>query len=132
MSELTPLALAGRRLLVIEDEYLIAADLKQSLEREGAIVGIAGSVARGLELLDEIDPDAAVLDLSLGGDVSAPLAAAFTERGVPFVILTGYGESWMTFPEFHQAPVADKPVRHEVLVRLLGRALAGSAENRIV
>ena len=132
MSDLTPSALTGRRLLVIEDEYLIAADLKQNLEREGAIVGIAGSVARGLELLDEIGPDAAVLDLSLGGKVSAPLAAAFTERNVPFVILTGYGESWMTFPEFHQAPVADKPVDHAVLVRLLGSALARCPNTRLV
>ena len=117
--------LSGRQLLIVEDEYLIASDLESALKREGAsIVGMANSVARGLELLAEHRPDAAVLDLNLGGDVSAPLAAALAERDVPFVIVTGYGESYMTFPEFEHAHVAEKPVDYQQVVRALSDALA--------
>lgn len=105
---------------------MVAADLEALLEREGAsVVGMASSVAGGLKLLDATHPEAAVLDLNLAGEVSKPLAAAFAERCVPFVIVTGYGESWTRSSEFRDAPRIDKPVDHQRLVHLLGQSLAG-------
>jgi DNA-binding NtrC family response regulator len=117
--------LAGRRILVIEDETLIAMEVEDVLSREGAvIVGTANSVAHGYEVLARTDPEAAVLDLNLDGEVSAPLAAAFTERHVPFVIVSGYGEGWDQHPEFRDAPRLQKPVEYRSLVRLLAGMLA--------
>lgn len=117
--------LAGRRILIVEDEYIIAADLEDVLAREGAtVVGIASSVAHGLALVDKAHPEAAVLDLNLGGEISAPVASALAERSVPFVIVTGYGESWSRYPEFRDVPRTDKPVDPWHLIGLLSRALA--------
>jgi len=125
MSALKESSLAGHRLMIVEDEYLIAADLKEALMQEGAtVVGMASSVARGLELLEETNPDAVILDLNLRGEVSAPLAAALEDRNVPFVIVTGYGDSWMTFSEFSKAHVTEKPADNSQIVRMLVDALA--------
>ena len=130
MSGATEFSLAGRRLMIVEDEYMIAAELEDALTREGAtVVGTAGSIARGLQLLDEEDPDAVVLDLNLGGEVSAPLAAVLADRNVPFVIVTGYGESWMTFSEFRHAHITEKPADGRQIARLLVNALAAPEES---
>lgn len=125
-----PSPIAGRSVLVAEDEALLAAELEAVLESAGAlVVGMASDVAQGLKILENEHPEAAVLDLNLGGEVSAPLAAALKERNVPFVILTGYGDSWMLFQDFLSAPVAEKPVDHDQLMRFLGDALSRSDAN---
>ena len=88
-------ALAGRRLLLVEDEYFIADDLVRELLAGGAeVVGPAGSVDGALDLLDEAGRlDGAVLDLNLQGEMAFPVADALRERGVPFVFTTGYDQA---------------------------------------
>jgi DNA-binding NtrC family response regulator len=118
---------AGRRILIVEDETLIAMEMEDLLEGEGAIiVGTANSVASGREILARTRPEAVLLDLNLAGEISAPLAASFTEQRVPFVILTGYGGSWNDHPEFRHAPRLEKPVNYKSLLRLLGKLLSVS------
>jgi DNA-binding NarL/FixJ family response regulator len=116
--------IAGRRFLIAEDQVLLAAELELMLEEEGArVVGVAQGVSEALDLLERADPEAAVVDLNLNGEVSTDVARALSERRVPFVILTGYSESWMTFPEFQHARIADKPVRRRQLLHLLRQAI---------
>jgi DNA-binding NtrC family response regulator len=116
-------ALAGRRVLIIEDEVLMAMELEDLLEREGAVVvGSAGSVARGRELLND-EPEVAILDLNLAGEDSTPLAAALAQRHIPFVVVTGYDDSRVLETELAGAPRTQKPVNHATLVRLLQRLL---------
>ena len=121
MAETATHALRGRKILVVEDEYLIAADLAATLEDVGvAVVGPAGSVAQALELVEDAggELDAAVLDVNLGGERVYPVADALAARGVPFVFATGYDH--ILVPTNH-AGVArcEKPVNKAALVRLL-------------
>ena len=100
----------GRRVLVVEDEYVIAQDLKSSLENAGAeVLGPVPSVARAMALLDaDAAPDAAILDVNLGTEDVFPVAEALRERGVPFVFATGY-DAWSLPSAYAEVPRWEKP-----------------------
>ena len=81
--------LRGRRILIVEDEFLIAEDLAAYFSQLGAeVIGPAGSLAEGFPLVEATE--AAVLDINLGGELSFPLAEALMSRHVPFVFFTAY------------------------------------------
>lgn len=115
--------LAGRRILVVEDEALVAMLVEDALLDAGAtVVGPAATVAEALALLErEPDPPhAAVLDLNLAGETSTPVADVLAKRGVPFVVATGYGASGL--PQGHsEVPVLAKPYDPDDLTSTLGR-----------
>jgi two-component system, response regulator PdtaR len=121
-------ALRGRRVLVIEDEMLVAMEFEGLLQRQGCkVIGPAPTVDRALALLDHDQPDAALLDLNLNGEPATAVAVALRTRGVPFVLVTGYGEAQSSEPELQGAPRVDKPVNHYALVRALAQVMdAGS------
>jgi CheY-like chemotaxis protein len=81
-----------RRVLLVEDDYLLATGIADAFARLGVeTVGPAGSVKQALELVEHGGRlDAAVLDINLRGDVVYPVADALRARGVPFVFATGY------------------------------------------
>lgn len=113
-------ALRGRRLLIVEDEYTIAADLAHALADRGAdVVGPVGSVADALALVAaEERLDGAVLDLNLRNERVYAVADALVARGVPFVFATGYGRE--VIPEAYvQVPRCEKPVEMSALARQL-------------
>jgi CheY-like chemotaxis protein len=113
--------LAGKRLLVVEDEYLIAADLAATLEEAGAeVVGPAGTVTDALELIQSLGErlDAAILDVNLQGERVYPVADALAARGVPYVLATGYDAASIA-PAYADAPRCEKPVDRLQLARLL-------------
>ena len=123
MEEPARAALAGHRVLVVEDEALVAMELADILERQGCgVIGPAASVAQALALLDG-RLDAALLDLNLNGEPGLPVAAALGDRGVPFVVVSGYAEDQVSAPALRGAPRLTKPVRHCELVRVLGELL---------
>src|SRR5678815_1317277 len=77
--------------LIVEDEALIALSFETAIVDAGhEIFGIAASVAQARKLLAAGTPDAAVLDIRLGRELSYPVAAVLKDRGVPFVFVTGY------------------------------------------
>ena len=83
--------LAGARVLLVEDEVMVAWDLGDLLSEWGCtVVGPAGRVGQALALLDAEAVDVALLDVSLHGQKSYPVAEALAARDVPFVFLTGY------------------------------------------
>jgi CheY-like chemotaxis protein len=86
--------LAGKRVLVLEDEPLIGIVLVDILEDAGCVVlGPAYDVPQALNLLTTDTVDCAVLDVNLGsGQTSAAVADALEERSIPFIFATGYGE----------------------------------------
>jgi DNA-binding NtrC family response regulator len=90
MDVLGQLPLAGKSVLVIEDEALIAMSVESCLQDAGAAVVVANSVALAQSALDEGIPfDAAVVDLRLADGNASPLIRVLSERGIPVVISTG-------------------------------------------
>lgn len=102
-------ALSGRVLLV-EDNLLIAMDAEDQLRRLGAAaVDVASSVQAALRLLEHAAPQVALLDVNLGRENSFPVADALIARGIPFVFATGYDEG-DAFPDrFKASDVISKP-----------------------
>jgi DNA-binding response OmpR family regulator len=111
------------RVLVVEDEWLIADMLEEALRESGfEVAGPAPTVKRALELLAEGALDAAVLDVSLNREPSFPVAEALAERGVPFVFMTGYAEADLPV-EFRSRPILHKPFAPEALTSHVSRLL---------
>jgi DNA-binding response OmpR family regulator len=110
--------LHGKRILLVEDEYLIAIMAADMLEELGAVVvGPADTNERGLALIESESIDAALLDVNLNGDRSDPIADRLKGRGVPFAFVTGYGaRGWPP-----GALGVEKPYKQEQLVELFSR-----------
>ena len=116
--------LAGLRVLIVEDELLLAMDYEEMLRREGfGVLGPVGRPARALALLSRERPDVAILDMNLAGERSTAVAAALVESGVPFVVVSGYAERTVHEPVLRGAPRLDKPVNAQELMRIV-KALA--------
>ncbi|MBM2576036.1 GAF domain-containing protein [Jannaschia sp. Os4] len=94
--------------LVVEDNMIIALDTSDMLEDMGATVRMAGTVAEAMAVLEADAIGLAVLDVNLGDTNSLPVAEALAERGVPFVLVTGYGDGEIT-AAYPPAPVLRKP-----------------------
>ena len=102
-------SLAGKRVLVAEDEFLIAHDLKRALTAlDAEVIGPVSNLPAGLSLLDGEELDAAVLDVNLCGSMSFPLADRLNEAGVPILFVTGYDE-WALPDQYLGAPRIAKP-----------------------
>lgn len=107
------------RILIIEDEPMIALDLQDLLEDAGfAVVGIAGKLDIAMELIASTPFDAAIVDANLGGVSSSSAAVALADRGVPFIVLSGYSlkQQGAAFPE---ALFIQKPCRPAQLIDAL-------------
>lgn len=116
--------LAGKRVLVLEDEALIALTLMDTLREFGCtIVGPASNAAAALELVERQPPDLAVLDVNLAGASSAPVAKALRAAGVPFVYCTGYAEPALQIEPAFLAPMLTKPIDPQELAAALRKAI---------
>ena len=117
--------MAARRILIVEDEALIAMMVEDFLEELGwNVVGWAAGTERALAMARDADIDAAVLDVNLCGHDSFAVADVLSERQIPFVFATGYGEGGVA-DRFRAVPTLTKPFRRDDLDRALHRAMAG-------
>jgi CheY-like chemotaxis protein len=115
-------ALANRLILVVEDEFLIAAALCDMLEDASAIViGPAVSVGEAMQLLQDHDVEGAILDMNLNGQWSDPIAEELKTRLIPFVFTTGYGKNERT--ERFGVRTVTKPYAWEEIEEQLGKAM---------
>ncbi len=116
--------LSGKRILAVEDEYMLAQDLALFLEQLGAtVVGPVGTVQAALGLATRETLDAAVLDVNLHNQPVYPVADVLVERGVPIVFATGYDELLMQ-RAYLNLPRCPKPLDKEALLRVLVREIA--------
>ena len=114
-------ALSGLTVLIVEDEFLIAADVQRIVEDAGAAgVLLASSTAAAREFLDSGRPiDIGILDLKLGSEDGLPLAHEFRDRRIPFVVATGLDRSLCGLSD---VVVIQKPYDDEEVVEALLRA----------
>jgi PAS domain S-box-containing protein len=119
--------LRGRRVLVVDDEPLVAMDLAAMLEEAGCTVeGPVATVEQAMQLLGKARFDAALLDINLAGIPVDGLAGALAKRNVPFAFVTGYGREML--PEgFREARIIAKPFSGEQVVTTLSQLLLPAA-----
>lgn len=115
--------LAGRRILVIEDEMLVLIMIEDMLADLGcASVTAAATVAQALTLIEAQAFDIAMLDMNLNGDKTYAVADALATHGVPFVFSTGYSGHSMK-EAYRDRPILKKPFMDRQLADILTRTL---------
>lgn len=115
----TPTQMKRLRVLLVEDEGLVAMMLEDLLEDLGCeVAGSLASVGAALAWIEAGgSADVALLDVNLSGEPVFPVADALKARGVPYAFATGYDEGHD--PRFKDAPLLGKPIRQERLEALL-------------
>jgi len=118
--------LAGKNILVLEDQILIAMEVEHSLLQMGArSVVLTSTVSEALDALENSIPDVAVLDINIGPSVTSFLVAeALLRRGAPWVFATGYGEEIKLPSQLTSASMVRKPYTTDMLGRALQRTLS--------
>jgi CheY-like chemotaxis protein len=110
MPPVAPPSLAGLRVLVVDDEYLVAYHLQTLLEDAGcSVVGPVPSLETALAAVRGEKLDGVLLDANLNGISSAPIATELAARAVPFVVITGYGNLKLGTDALNAAPRMSKP-----------------------
>jgi CheY-like chemotaxis protein len=110
------------RVLIVEDEWFLATMLEEMLAELGhTVFAVTSKLKEGLDLAKAGDFDFAILDLSLNGELSHPIAAVLENRGVPYVIATGYVAPGAQGAG-RTAPTLSKPYGIEDLRRVLPKA----------
>ncbi|WP_246401299.1 response regulator [Rhizobium hidalgonense] len=113
-----------RRILIVEDEFLIAMLLEDLLSRMGHhVVACVARVDEAMKFVDQPDIDFAILDINLGGEKSFPVATLLRRRKIPFIFATGYGTEGLA-DEFRDELALRKPYDPLDLERAIAQACA--------
>lgn len=122
--------LKGERLLVVEDEPLIAMDVQTTLEREGASVLIGRTMPEALRFAEFSALSAGVLDFRVGVEDAEPVCDALNRRAVPFIFFTGLSGALPR--RFAATPVVSKPAEPRKIVGALKFVLSPDARDIVV
>jgi CheY-like chemotaxis protein len=111
----------GLRVLLVEDESIIAMLLEDVLQQLGhQVVGPAARVSKAMELAEHEALDVAILDVNLNGQKVYPVAAVLAARGIPFVFASGYGRDSLPAP-YGDRPTLIKPFQWRDLEMVLAQ-----------
>jgi DNA-binding response OmpR family regulator len=111
--------LIGKRVLVVEDEALLALEMAEHLTAAGfEVIGPATTVGRALKLIGNPGCDIGILDVNLGNEHSELVAVELKARGIPFVVVSGNSRTHLP-PGFAGAPSMSKPVEASTLLNTL-------------
>ena len=117
------------RVLVVEDEAIVAIDIADQLSDAGfLVVGPAPSVAKALKLIEEVGCDVAVLDVNLRDETAAPVARELRSRHTPFLFLSAVSRDHLP-SGFGDEVLIPKPARPAMLVAALQASIAESSRN---
>jgi DNA-binding response OmpR family regulator len=99
-----------RRILIIEDDYMIANQLARAFEALGGeVVGPTGSLGKAIQLVETAEFDCALVDINLRGVESYPVVDILMRRGVPVAFISGYDRT--NIPDrYRSIPLIQKPV----------------------
>jgi len=119
--------LDGKRILIVDDEYMIALMAEQLvLDLGGTPVGPVATFTEAMSVARSGDFDAALLDVNLYGTQSEDVARELAARNIPFVVVTGYGSiNWRGI----EAPVLTKPYDAPAIGRALAKAIAAAGAD---
>jgi PAS domain S-box-containing protein len=118
------IVVSGNRIMIVEDEALVAMALRESLDEMGfSVLGPFSRIAEAMVALRNNQVDAAVLDVNLGGELVYPLADVLSAGRVPFIFVTGYGSEEVD-RRFAGVPMLQKPIQGEALRATLLRPQA--------
>ena len=113
-----PFIVSGNRVMIVEDEALVAMVVAESLTELGyLVIGPYSRASAAMAAIKDDDIDAAILDVNLGGELVYPLADALVTRAVPFIFVTGYGAESID-RRFANVPILQKPIERLTLQRL--------------
>jgi len=117
--------MARHKIIIIDDNYAVADGLKWALEAEGHdVVGMAAGNAPAVELIAGTPCDVVILDVDLRGESSAPVASVLIERSIPFLFLTGFGDSMALPSGVGDVPRLEKPANPDEILAVIERLLA--------
>jgi DNA-binding NtrC family response regulator len=122
--------LSGLRILVVEDNFLIASLLKRMLTNWGCqVIGPVPTLNEGKRLAETESLSGAILDINIVGGNSVPIAAALQDRGCPFIFITGYGSPKTLPAPLREVTRLDKPIDEFVLQATLAHEIAGKQSS---
>jgi DNA-binding response OmpR family regulator len=112
------------RVLLVEDEAIVAIDIAEQLTEAGFnVVGPAPSVAKALKLIEEVGCDVAVLDVNLRDETAEPIARVLRSRRTPFLFLSAVSRDQLP-SGFNGELVFTKPAQPAILVAALQNSIA--------
>jgi len=127
----------SRRVLLVEDEALVAMMIQQCLTETGhSIVGPISTASEAIVTAKNGDFDAAILDINLGDGMAYPVAEILAARGIPFIFVTGF-EADEVDDRFSKVPVLQKPIERQMLQKIFvpknanGGAVVGGKEEAL-
>jgi DNA-binding NtrC family response regulator len=125
MPSADPSTPARHRILVVEDEYLVADFITMILEELGYdIAGPVPTIPEAIAAIANEKLDAVLLDANLDGNSSAPIAEELTARRLPFIVVTGYGSLELATPALQAAPRVNKPFTIADFAAILAKTIA--------
>jgi DNA-binding LytR/AlgR family response regulator len=126
MQPITKSALFGRRVLIVEDEFFLADELRQTLAEYGAeVLGPVATLNEGLDIIASDNRiDSAVLDVQLREKEVFAISAVLKSRKIPFVFTTGFGETKIP-PGYEDVPRFEKPFELGALIVALEASVGG-------
>jgi DNA-binding response OmpR family regulator len=117
--------MATKRILVVEDEFLIALDIAGVLEQAGLdVIGPHGTISAALRAIQGEEVHGALLDANLGGESVGVIADALAARSIPFAFVSGYGREQLPAPH-GGAPLIKKPFTGKELLTVVAAFVAG-------
>lgn len=116
--------LNGLKILVLEDNLVIAMDVELLLQDRGAIVETVATANAALAKLADFSPDVAVLDINLDQGTSLPVAEVLIARNIPFIFATGYSDPSMLPEGFANILILQKPFETAALEQALVQAMS--------
>ncbi|MFG1361425.1 response regulator [Xanthobacter pseudotagetidis] len=121
---------SGKRVLVVEDEFLVALGLEDNLRALGCtVVGPVASLSAAMVAAAHEAVDAAILDVNLAGEAVFPAAAILLDRGVPFMFCSGYSGSGRLPEKFADAPRVPKPYTSKAIATTLAELMGADDDD---
>ena len=120
MTDTEQLSLEGLKVLVVEDNYVLAESMRWALQGLGCeVIGPVPTSQKALELMDAATIDVAILDIDLQGLSSTPIARKLGDLGLPFLFLTGYESVALLPDDLHEVRCLTKPVDPDDLAQAI-------------